>query len=373
MQDNGALHKKLGTQEFSMGRTLSNFEYVSALNETGGINGLHLAKIYEISPNHFRLDFGKNSLIIMLGSYFYLTASPPSAPGEPSAFTMYMRKMIGGRVLSSFAQYKSDRIFILSFSDGLQVVLEMFSNGNLFLLDRENTILRPYHFKQSEKKNYKAGGKYVFPDSKPSKIPPGEAEWKALLQDAPLSASAVKWPIGKIYVLEALARCKISPDRKPSDLSDAQADLFLKALSDIAKHPKPCVYALKSGNAVAEVSLTPLSHFPEDAYAKKEFPSWCGALEFFFTSVRSEIESAAAKEEPPELKKLRARLDEQQRVLAKTNEEIEQLQNDAAYLSSNLSLIEGRIAELNDGASCPVLSENEKVDWKKKKYYLKPF
>lgn len=355
-----------------MARTLSNFEYASALSEMHAVEHMHLGKIYELSPSLFRFDFGKSSLIIRLGSCFYLTNTPPSAPDEPSAFTMYLRKMIGGQALSSFAQYKSDRIFILSFSSGLQLVLEMFSSGNMFLIDAQNTILRPYHFKQSEKKNYKAGGKYSFPDSKPMKMPPGASEWKSLPADSPLSSSAAKWPVGKPYVLEALARCKISPDRKPSDLSDEQAGLFLQTLSSIAKHKQPVVYVKKEGGAAAEVSLTSLSQFPEDSFEKREFSSWCAALEFFFTSVQSEADSTAAKEEPPALKKLRARLVEQQGALAKTEEEILQLQSDANYVSSNLALIEGRIAELNEGAGCPALSENEKVDWKKKKYYLKP-
>jgi len=334
------------------------------------INGRRLDKFYEISPNLFRLDFGKSSLVISLGACFFLTPSPPAAPEEPSAFAMQCRKHLNGEKLSSFSQYKADRIFTLSFSGGKSIVIEMFSGGNLFLLDENGEIVRPYHFKQTGKKNYKVGQKYEFPSAAPFHFPPGATEWSALSQDAQLSSSLPKWPIGKIYCLEALARAKISPERKPSDLSDAQIDLFLKSLSHMLKNPQPCVYAA-NGNLPGELSFAQLSTHQNENFRHGQFPSCNGAIAEFFSTSQENYEKLRNSKDPPELVKLKNRLATQGAALAQTEKEIALLEGQAKYVGENLALIEGRIEELNSGAGCPILGQNESLDLKRKKYTLK--
>lgn len=352
-------------------RQLYNFEYRVALSEMGSLNGRRLDKFFEPSQGTFRMDFGQDSLIVALGSHFYLTKTPPQAPTEPSAFAMLLRKHLSGEKLTSFLQHGSDRIFTLLFPSGKSVVLEMFAGGNLFLLDQKGCIIRPYHFKQTEKKKYKVGQKYEYPQSLPFHFPPTSKEWNALAQDAPLSSTLPKWPIGKLYVLEALARAKISPERKPSDLSDAHIDGFLKALSQMLKNPAPCAYLSQATGEVAELSLTSLASFPQDKFILKQFPSCGGAIEFYFSQMRAKQEQIASEALPPELIKLKHRLSEQQSALSSTEEEIASVEAQAKYLSENLALIEGRLEEINSGAGCPVFGKNESVDWKKKKYTIK--
>lgn len=348
-----------------------NLEYRAALSELKVCEGRRLDKVYELEQGLFRFDFGDISAIALVGQYFYATMRPPAAPQAPSAFAMYLRSQIAGLRLLSFTQHRSDRIFVLSFDGGLSLVLEMFSGGNLFLLDSESKILRPYHFKQTEKKKYRVGEKYDFPPSQPFRVPPSSSEWKSLPQESPLSSSLPKLPIGKPYVLEALAISKISPERTPSDLSDQQADLFLRTLSEIIRHPSPVIIFDKQSSLPAELSLVPFSSFPSDKFEVKRFDTFSAAAEEFFTSSALAKKEAKASEEPPALKKLRHRLVEQQAALEKATAELSSLEKKAKYVSENLSLIDGRISEINDGAACASLGKNERLEYKTKKYFLK--
>jgi predicted ribosome quality control (RQC) complex YloA/Tae2 family protein len=362
------LHKKPYVQIFNM-RPLYNLECRAAISEMQTLPGRRLDKFYELCPNEFRMDFGGTSIILSLGKCFFTTSSPPKAPEEPSTFAMLARKHFQGQKLHSISQHGTDRVFMLDFSSENRMVVEMFAGGNLFLLGKDGTIIRPYHFKQTEKKKYHQGEKYEFPPLPSFHFPPQANDWSALPQESPLSSSLSKWPIGRQYTSEALARSKISEERKPSELSDAQVDLFLKSLSFIAKNPKPLVYFAPDGRG-AELSFCELSGMEKIHAEKKEFHSCNEAIGYVFSNFKSDEKAKAANAEPPALAKLKHRLSEQESALASLNVEIGEKEKLAKFAEENISQIDARMEELNSGSPSLKLSEKERVDWKKGKYYL---
>lgn len=147
-----------------MHRPLSSLEYEILLCEAQALVKNRLSKAYEISPKLIRLDFGKLSLVVGVGKYFYITQNPPAAPGNPSSFAMHLRKAIGGKFLDSFERHGNDRIFTLTFSNGLKLILEQFAQGNIILASPDMKILRPYTFKIGNK-IYKPAQAYIFPEN----------------------------------------------------------------------------------------------------------------------------------------------------------------------------------------------------------------
>ncbi|MFA5108019.1 MAG: NFACT family protein [Candidatus Micrarchaeia archaeon] len=271
-----------------MQRTLSLWEYSILLQEGQSLLKNRLSKAYEISPKLIRLDFGKLSLIISLGKYFYMSENPPEAPQIPSSFAMFIRKHLGGKFLDSFEQYGNDRIYVLGFSNGQKIVIEQYAHGNMFLLDEKDIIVRPYSFKPTALKTYNPGQKYEWPSNP--------------------SSPDKKFFIGKLY-------------------SEAISSYSNSQLEKLILHPVFLVYP-------DAVSLMPLP----SKEGEKKFDSFSLAIEHFILN-----RPAPAPKKAPEQVKLDKRLEEQERALKKIDEQIPELEKICKWLEKNLENVDEQI------------------------------
>lgn len=276
-----------------MHRTLSNWEYSVLLQECQSLTHNRLSKVYEIEPGLIRLDFGKESLMVGIGDYFYKTSNPPTGPQNPSSFAMFLRKHVGGKFIDEFVQYGNDRIYILKASNGMKIVLEQFAKGNMYLLDSEDVILRPYTFKLSSKKIYKVGERYPWPK--------------------PRDAQDERFLMGKIY-------------------QDMIKDLSDEGLDELKDAPSPRCYS-------DEVSLIPI-----DGYGHaKEFDTFSQAIAEYVKTHNKEVE-----QEDPELKKLEHRLELQKKALISVDRKIEEYSKLTEHLESNLAEYEEQILKTDN-------------------------
>ncbi len=357
-----------------MARTLSNWEYRQLVSEGQHLAGKHLDKVFEIKPDIFRLDFSTNeSLMIHLGTCFYLTRDPPAAPMNPSAMAMTIRKYAGGKRLASFEQYKSDRIYIITLGSGHRLLIEQFVNGNLFLLDENNKIIRPYHFKPDSKHTFMVGGKYEYPPSASFNFPPTIDDWKEQAKDkaaATLPVFLSKWPIGKRYTDELLMQAGMA-GKKVGEVSEAEAEKLLQSLAQMIINPQPRVYEKIDENTkqfvVFELSLVPLAEYenPASGFSARPFPSFSQAVEYFFAHYKEEVKDS----EPPQLKGLRHRLKKQQSALESLEKEIVSKSAEAQQLETYLVPLEARRLELLAGAKPK--TGMEEIDKDKKKWKIK--
>jgi predicted ribosome quality control (RQC) complex YloA/Tae2 family protein len=265
-----------------MRRTLSNWEYSVLLEECQSLTHNRLSKVYEIEPGLIRLDFGKESLMVKIGDYFYKTSTPPKGPENPSSFAMFLRKQVGGKFIDEFVQYENDRIYILKASNGMKIVLEQFSKGNMYLLDSEDVILRPYTFKLSSKKIYKVGEKYPWPEQRQN-------------QDE-------RFLMGKLY------------QDMIKDLDDEQLQSTKKAL-------KPVCYK-------DEISLIPIDGLADGQTCQ----SFSEAIERYVKLHQQQKDMG-----DPALKKLEHRFDEQKKALERTDKKIDEYSKIAHHIESNLA------------------------------------
>jgi len=352
----------------NMARTLSNWEYRTLLSECQALVGRRLEKIYETSPGLFRFDFSfGDSLVVKLGEYFYLTKEPPAAPMQPSGFAMYLRKYLEGRKLESVEGVGSDRIYRLAFREAPALLLEQFAGGNLFLLDGENKIMRAYHSKPSEKRQYKSGEKYASPSSPPFSFPPTMREWQTSFSEKPsatLSALLSRWPVGKSYVQELLSAHGWN-EKKAGEMNGEQVQELLAGVS-VWMEPgslSPRVYGQEERTGenkdgpVIEVALVPLSRFEQLPYRSKSFSSFSKAVEYFFTNAQAHV----AEPENPQLIRLRKRMEEQRAGLEKVEKEIAGKAEETRWLEERLAELEERRGKILAGES-----GNEKVDEKKR-------
>lgn len=357
-----------------MARTLSNWEYRHLLSECQDLVGRRLEKIYETSHNTFRFDFSfGDSLVVRLGECIYRTRTPPKPPMQPSAMAMTMRKHVEGKRLAGFEQYASDRIYILHMNSGHSILIEQMSVGNLFFLDPDEKIIRPYHFQPTSAHTYMVGGKYQHPPSPQFDFPPTLQTWRAHAQDkaaATLPVFLSKWPIGKIYTNDLLARMGWT-GRKVGEIGDEEASKLLQTLAERLSAPQPRIYEkinqTDNQPLAFELSLAPLVEYEKEnsGFSIHSFPTWSAAIEYFFAHYKEEVKEA----ENQQLKGLRHRLKKQEAALQKLDEEIAEKTAETQQLETHLAALEARRLELLGGAKPK--EGIEELDKDKKKWKIK--
>ena len=260
-------------------KPLNMWEYSALLEEAQQkIVKKYLKKIYQIDKKLFRFDFGEFSLIVQLGQYFYLTKNPPSAPQNPSNFIMLLRKYINSKKLEKFYQFDFDRYYILEFSNKNKLIIEQFAKGNMILLDENDKILSSFYPTQVEKKS-----QYLYPQAKEFDL-------------------AVF--IGKKYNLED---------------------------KDKPKHY--CIYNNEPFLVCPNINTMNTEQI-------RTFSSFSEAVEFAAELENKKIKNPQEDKENKELLKLYKRLEEQQKILLATKQQINDYQKIIYYIENNSSKIE---------------------------------
>ncbi len=106
----------------------------------------------------------KKMLRILLPNYIFLTKYKKEYP-TPTNFCMKLRKHLQGRIIDHLEQIDSERIVKIVFKSGYKLVIELFSDGNLILLDENDKIIQPYHYQKWSSRNILPGEIYKPPES----------------------------------------------------------------------------------------------------------------------------------------------------------------------------------------------------------------
>src|SRR3990172_12289499 len=110
-----------------------------------------IMKIYQHSPDEIRIGLqifkeGRTNLVIEAGRRLHLTANREEAQKLPQSFPMLLRKHLTGGRITRISQYDFDRIIELHIrrgEDTTLLLIELFSRGNIILLDAEKKIIIP--------------------------------------------------------------------------------------------------------------------------------------------------------------------------------------------------------------------------------------
>jgi len=191
------------------------------------------AKIDNVYQNkdEFYLQFHKTShgkliFYIKLPSLCFISSTKSNIPEKPSGFCMGLRKHLSGAKLSSLKQHNFERILELDFSTKdkkLKLIIELFSTGNIILLDDKNSIIISYRTQAWSSRIIKAGHEYVFPPSKADIFGLKEEEFGEIMtsstRDSIVKTLAVELGLGGIYSEEILKRAEVTKETPPTQLS----------------------------------------------------------------------------------------------------------------------------------------------------------
>jgi len=335
-------------------KQLSSFDIKACVGELKELVGGKVEKIYHHPPDEIRIRIyagRKVDLVIEAGRRIHLTKFPRQAPRFPSAFAMLLRKHLEGARITSIEQYDFDRVVVIDFERGgerKRLVAELFSKGNVILLNSENRVIMPL------KHTIKAGDVYRFPEPKK-----GDESRETVRY---LATSG----LGGLYAEEICLRAEVDKKKKYSELSEEERKRIEREIERLINFtPRPQI-VLKDGDYYDVIPMYLLYY---SNLEKKYFKSFNDALDDFFSKKISESDELESQKSE-ELEKLKRRLEIQKESLRRFQEEEELYRRIGDAIYENYQLIDRIIQAFNaarQNKSWEEIAEIVKRDEKLKK------
>ncbi len=227
-----------------MKRQMSSFDVARIVTELQPYIGARARKAYHPHWEQVVLRLNPKEvpsldLVIVRGKRTYLSRRDRPMPPNPSSFSMLLRKHLMNSRLNAVRQHAFDRIISLDFDtrDGIKtLVVEMFRDGNVLLLDPEGVIIQPLTNVKYAKRTLKRGEKYEFP---PTQIDPRDLTKPALAEmlaesDADIVRTlASRANLAGDYAEAACHLAGIAADEAASNLNDEQVSTLISSLREL--------------------------------------------------------------------------------------------------------------------------------------------
>ncbi|HUR61883.1 MAG TPA: ribosome rescue protein RqcH [Candidatus Thermoplasmatota archaeon] len=297
--------------------------------------GARLEKAYQPAKEQILLRLrrkgaGRIDLLFELGKFVTVTQRPPENPDKPSMVAQILRTNLENSRVTGLAQVGFDRLLRLDLERGdgrRSLVLELFGDGNLLLLDGEGVILLPMKGGDFGARSLRKGQPYLPPpgSSRPFELTQeGLAARLAAAKRDLVRCLALDLGFGPLWAEELALRAGVDKATPAAQLGPAQVAAVHAALrrlgDDIARNDlaPALVYAQEAGAAaVVDAVPFPLLRFPAPGYSHEEAASFRAALDQYFIGT---VDAGEGEEEPEDPRQ--ARLDE---AVAKVQRQVDQV------------------------------------------------
>jgi len=304
---------------------------VHELNEA--LANSRVNNVYQLDAKTLLLKLHKTDapplrLVMEAGRRVHLTSYALETPLVPPAFCMALRKYLRGAWLDSVEQYEFERIVIFHFKtkEGmLQLILELFGEGNIILTDEKGTILQALVFKRMRDRNILRGEAFQFPPSSgknPFKLTREEFEsvLKTLGDVEVVRALARSLGVGGVYAEEILLRADVDKTKHCNALTNAEADAIFDCLQSLLSalssfKVEPHIVLAEDGSFL---DTAPFKLKRYEACTVQAYKSFNEALDEFYvktTAAEKAVASAAPEGLRREAEKLKRVIAEQEQVV----------------------------------------------------------
>ncbi|SFM86260.1 ribosome rescue protein RqcH [Methanolobus profundi] len=257
-----------------------------------------IAKIYqpandEIRINLFVYNKGRDNLVIEAGKRAHMSQHLRPSPKLPQSFPMLLRKHIMAGRITFVKQYDFDRILEIGIVRGgveTILVVELFSPGNIVLLDSERKIILPMKPVTFKGRRIRSGEVYQYPEAQISPVDAGAEDLQQVFSqsDADIVRTiATRFNLGGVLAEEVCARSGVNKTELAKNVGMDSIEAIIAALKDLftpllSGDLKPCVI---SKDVKGEIGSFDVQPFELGIYRDNEtvsFPTFNAALDEFF-------------------------------------------------------------------------------------------
>ena len=219
----------------------SSFDIARIVRELSEMVGSRARKAYQPHYEQIVLRLNRKGLpptdlVIVRGRRVYTSRRDRPMPSKPSQFAMVLRKHLNNSRLVSVEQYGFDRVIDLTFEHGggrLSLVIELFRDGNVLLLDENRVIIQPLTHAKYASRSLKRGVAYAPPPETVDPRQMGRGALDALLDDSEsdlIRTLAARANLGRVYGSAACSIAGLEEGVIASSLDSEQRNKLEKAI-----------------------------------------------------------------------------------------------------------------------------------------------
>lgn len=280
------------------------YRIVKELNED--IIGARIDKSYQPSYDTIRIKLrkageGRKDLVIQAGVRMHLTDYPQPNPTIPPNFPMLLRKHLGGGSITGIKQHDFDRIVEITIQKNTEytLVVELFSKGNVILLDENKNIISPLKHRKWQDRKITAHEQYKYPPEKGININNTNCdEISKILKEstADITRTIATNGLGGLYAEEVIGYTDIDKTKPAKDLTEdeiAEIDCTIKTLFNrIENEPNPQII-LEKDDESKNKDIAPINLNNYRDYKNKTFETFNKAADDFYSKkIVNDIKSA---------------------------------------------------------------------------------
>ena len=301
---------------------------------------------------------GRLDLVIQAGKRIHLSQYPLTNPQNPPSFPMLLRKIVKGANVVSVEQHNFDRVVEIKMKkeETYTLIVELFSQGNIILLNESNEIILPLKRKHWSDRDISSKKEYVYPiENGINPITLTIDEFKDIVtggEDEEIVRVLAKNGLGSIYAEEIMQNTEISKKESCSALSGDEINIIFNALKSVFEPLEKRQFTPMIVNNEKEVEKLKQEN-PDKKYKTKEdvisinlsqyegfevesFESFNEACDEFYSSkVKSEITDIQEAAWNKKVSKFSKRLEKQEETLHNFEKTIEDSQRKGELLFTN--------------------------------------
>ena len=330
---------------------MDSFDIRAAVAELEELEGGWMGKAYQ---DHDRVILrikqdGVHELLIHSGRWLCLTEHRESTERHPPTFAMTLRKYVGNQRLVSIAQHEFDRVVVMRFSNGYSLVAELFSEGNVVLLDENGNIVLPLHEQSWSQRELRPRRSYTFPPERCDPFGLQLSDFRDILNQS--SSDVVRTLVidgnvpGK-WSEEICRQADVDKHASAAGLNDDGVRRLYEALEALLDRFRERRFdpVILAGNGAADVLPVPLSIHQEGQLQR--FDSFNRALDVFYQQLQEPEEETAGR---VEREKLQRRIEQQRNAIETFQEEMTMARQRGDAIYANYQTCEGLIAAAKRG------------------------
>ncbi|MDR1819825.1 MAG: NFACT family protein [Methanobrevibacter sp.] len=343
---------------------------------------------------------GRIDVVFQSGVRAHKTDYPLNNPMIPPSFTMLLRKKLKGAHVIAIKQHNFDRVIKLEVQKEQKytLVIELFSKGNIILLDEENNIIMPLKRKLWSDRDISSKKEYKYPSI--TGINPIDLSLENLTQlfkesDSDLIRTLARNGLGGTYSEEIVLRTGLDKGIQVTKLTDEEIAIVYEKIKKLFNplikldfkpniilekendnvsmfsddsNTESLIDNQKDENSLKRLDVLPLELDIHKNHEKEYFNSFNEAAdEFYSEKIQKEIKSFEENVWDKKVNKFSNRLKKQEESLSEFEKTTELSKKKGEILYSNYTQIEDLLKVINDAEKKYSRKEISKILKKAKK------
>ncbi len=350
------------------------------------IEGAFIKNIYQYGDvfvlKLYQSQGGTVQLLIQPGQRIHLTEFRRAAPRVPPKFATVLRKYLREKRILSLRQHDLDRIVIMevgSEEESYKLVAELFGNGNILLLDPEDSIFVAMKYRKMRDRDIVPKAKYLLPPPRGVDALTGsDYDLREVLMDSKenvVRTLASRLNLDSQSCEEICALAGVPDKTKVSDLQEQELTHIERGLAEFVQKIRNGV----DGPAIVEdlgfdddedeesplseaVAFVPFYHEIFHDMESKSFKTFSRAIDEFFGVSETELEDEVAQSAlEKERQRLQTIIDRQQESIGRLEEKAEKERMKGELIYANFQTVQD-VLQTIDSARTSGLTWPEIID-----------